>query len=282
MLGELPSSLLEKLAPEGWLAEGAELPALAPPLSVGWFAPDDTPLGPVDCGGVDLGDCIDVSVVEMDVEELTAARSKILTLTSTEYGKYRRSCRGATSLAGPRRRPILASGSSRERPLTVMFTLDPPGWFRGTMPETNLPSVSRMSHSAAGNFWMDSIRSSGVLSKGLKSIRNISAWKISTLASLLNIWSAARIVYVNPFDLEVARMVMFSSFPSYPTGTVPIKAGGGVGLSFTQSTGGLVVNLTVSSAFRRKSVRLIWKSPPMSTGTLISEPAVISRLKSLL
>lgn len=117
---------------------------------------------------------------------------------------------------------------------------------------------------------MDSTRSSGVLSRGLKSIRNISAWKISTLASLVNIWSVARIVYVNPFDRDVARTVMLSSFPSYPTGTVPIRAGGGVGLSFTQSTGGLVVNLTVSSTFRRKSVRLIWKSPPTSTGTVMS------------
>lgn len=58
--------------------------------------------------------------------EFTTGRSKILTLTSTEYGNRTRSCRG-TILAAPLRRPILESGATKERPLTVMLTLDPGG-----------------------------------------------------------------------------------------------------------------------------------------------------------
>lgn len=193
MLGEPLSPSLEKVAAEGWVAGGAELSL--PPLIVGWFGPVDTPSGPVDWGGVDLGGWLDNdTVADRVVEELTTGRSKILTLTSTEYGKYRRSCRGLMALIPPRRRPILAEGSWRERPLTVMFTDDPAGWFRGTVPETDLFSALSSSQSATGNFWMDSIRSSGVLSRGLKSIVNISAWKISTFASLVNIWIVARIV----------------------------------------------------------------------------------------
>lgn len=121
-------------------------------------------------------------VVDTEEEELTTGRSKILTLTSTEYGKYRRICRGAMSLAAPRRRPILRVGSSKERPLTEMLTVDPGGLSRGTVPETILASASRTSHGAAGNLSMDSTRSSGVLSRGLKSIVSISDWKTSTLA----------------------------------------------------------------------------------------------------
>lgn len=37
-------------------------------------------------------------------------------------------------------------------------------------------------------------------------------------------------------------MVMLTSVPSNPIGTVPIKDGGGVGLRLIQSIGGLVVN----------------------------------------
>lgn len=150
MLRELPSALLEILAAEGWLDGGAELPLL-PPLVVDWFGPDDTPLGPVGWDGVDLGDSIDDAVDDRNVEELTTGRSKILTLTSTEYGKYKRICRGAMAFMGPRRRPMLAEGSWRERPLTVMFTVDPARWFRGTMPETDLFSALSSSHSIAGN-----------------------------------------------------------------------------------------------------------------------------------
>lgn len=51
---------------------------------------------------------------------------------------------------------------------------------------------------------------------------------------------------MNPFVLDVAMMVMLTSLPSNPIGTVPIRDGGGVGLFLIQSTGGLVVNSTES------------------------------------
>lgn len=83
---------------------------------------------------------------------------------------------------GPRRRPILRVGCCRERPLTVMLTVDPDGWSRGTVPETVLFARSRTSQGAAGNFSMSSTKSSGDFRRGLRSKNSTSDWKMSTFA----------------------------------------------------------------------------------------------------
>lgn len=196
-------------------------------------------------------------MVDSSADVVTTGRSKIFTLTSTEYGNRICVCR-VTIFAGPLSLPMLDDGSVTERPLTVILTEDPGGWFRGTMPETDLFPRSRMSQSALGKVSMDSTSSSLVLSNGLKSMNIISDWKTSTLTWLVNTWILARIVYVSPVARPVAMRVMLTSDSVKLSGTVPIKAGGGEGLILTQSTGGLVVICKASSSFRRKSVRLIW------------------------